>query len=134
MVRFYCPRCWRDFGEDLRQCPFCGLDIHALLRSKDMVERLIIALDHPEPSTPVRAAWLLGRLGDPRAVGPLIDLIGRTSDIYIARAAVAALGEFDTPEAKEALRALLDHAADVLREDAREAMASRSGTKDRNLR
>jgi HEAT repeat protein len=98
-VRFYCPCCWHDFERDEAICPYCGLDIRDFWKSKDYVEKLIVALEHPEKETPIRAAWLLGQLKDIRAVPPLIELVRKTEDVYIARAAVQALGEIDTPEA-----------------------------------
>jgi len=99
-MRFFCLRCWQDFHQDLPRCPHCGLDIRELWKSKDYVEKLIQALQHPEKETPIRAARLLGQLQDPRAVPPLIDLAKSTGDVYIAQAAVTALGEFDPPRAR----------------------------------
>jgi RNA polymerase subunit RPABC4/transcription elongation factor Spt4 len=101
-MRFFCPRCWRDFERDVLICPYCGLDIQEFWRSRDYVGKLIIALNHPEKETPIRAAWLLGQLKDKQAVSPLIDLIKKTEDVYIAREAVQALGEIATPEARRA--------------------------------
>jgi len=118
MVRFYCPGCWSDFGEDLDQCPNCGLHIHEFWASKDYVERLILALNHPEKSTPIRAAWILGKLRNPKATNALIALIGKTADVYIATAAVMALGEIGTPEAIKFLETLRNHRVRMVREEA----------------
>jgi predicted amidophosphoribosyltransferase len=104
-MRFFCPRCWHDFERDEARCPHCGLDIEEFWNSKDYVEKLIAALHHPEKETPIRAAWLLGQLKDPRAVPPLIELVKETEDVYIARAAVQALGGRST------LRKLIDSCA-----------------------
>ena len=124
-MRFYCPRCWRDFAKDVTICPHCGLDIREFWKSKDYVEKLIIALEHPEKETPIRAAWLLGQLKDRRAVPPLIDLVKKTDDIYIARAAVRALGEIDTPEACQFLGTLAHHQAKMVRDEVQRILSGR---------
>jgi HEAT repeat protein len=125
-MRFYCPRCWRDFDRDVPQCPHCGLDIREFWKSKDYVEKLIIALEHPEKETPIRAAWLLGQLKDTRAVLPLIDLVKKTEDVYIARAAVNALGEIDTSEARQFLGTLAHHQAKMVRDEAKRILSWRN--------
>jgi HEAT repeat protein len=81
------------------------------------VEKLILALHHPEKETPIRAAWLLGQLKDTRAVQPLIDLVKMTDDVYIAKAAVKALGEFDTSAARQFLGTLAQHHAKMVRDE-----------------
>ena len=124
MVRYYCPGCWQDSEEDISPCPCCGLRIHEFWDSKDRVEKLIIALHHPEPETMYRAAWLLGEAKDARAVKPLIQLIQESDDVYAAHAAVKALGEIGNAEAREFLRILLTHPAQMVREEA-EAILSR---------
>jgi HEAT repeat protein len=96
-MRYFCPKCWSDFAEDVTCCPRCGQDIPAFWRDKDYVEKLIAALDHREPETPIRAAWILGRMGDERAVTSLIRLLGRTQDVYAAREAVEALAKVGSP-------------------------------------
>jgi HEAT repeat protein len=116
-MRFYCPRCWQDFDRDLPRCPHCGLDIQKFWKSRDYVEKLIVALGHPEKETPIRAAWLLGQLKEVRAVPPLIKLVKKTDDVYIARAAVQALGEIDTPEARQFLGTLTQHPAKMVRDE-----------------
>ncbi|MEJ2718154.1 MAG: HEAT repeat domain-containing protein [Deltaproteobacteria bacterium] len=118
MVRFFCPRCWADFAKDFARCPKCGLNIPAFLESKDYVDRLILALGHPEKGTPVRAAWILGQLRRPEAVEALIESIRTTRDVYLARAAVKALGKIGTPEAIEFLKTLGRHPARTVSEEA----------------
>jgi HEAT repeats len=115
MVGFYCPGCWSDFGEDFDKCPKCGLDVRQFWASKDYVEMLIAALNHPEKSTPVRAASILGKLRDPRAVGPLIEVIEKTEDVYLIVEAVKALGEISTEEAIIFLDTLREHRAGMVR-------------------
>jgi len=108
-----------DFAADLARCPRCGLDIHSFYESKDYFEKLILALDHPEQETPIRAAWILGQRRETRAVSALIELIRRTADVYIATAAVEALGEIGTPEALAFLGTQGDHPVRMVRAAAR---------------
>jgi HEAT repeat protein len=125
MVRFYCPGCWNEFAEDVSPCPHCGLDIRAFWGSIDWLDKLILALRHPEPATPIRAAWLLGRSRDGRAVEPLIALVHETSDVYIARAAVRALGEIPDLRAQDFLRSLSDHPVSMIRDEAERLVQGR---------
>jgi HEAT repeat protein len=118
-MRYFCPECWRDFAEDFDRCPKCGFQIRRSWDSKDYVDKLIAALGHPEQGTPIRAAWILGRRREVRAVGALIELVRRTADVYIATSAVAALGEIGTPEALAFLDTLGDHPAQMVRAAAR---------------
>jgi HEAT repeat protein len=122
-MRFYCPHCWRDFGQDARHCPHCGLHIEEFWESRDYVEKLILALQHPEKETPIRAAWLLGQIKDPRAIQPLIALARSTEDVYLARAAVRALGEIGTPACLQFLARLRDHPAKLVRDAVRRILA-----------
>lgn len=57
-----------------------------------------MALSHPEPSTVMRAVWLLGQLRDRRAVEPLERLLERTHDVFVTRAARAALSELESAD------------------------------------
>jgi len=98
MVHFYCPVCWEELDQDFARCPHCSADIHSFWGSKDFVEKLIVALDHPEPSTVMRSVWLLGQIGDRRAVEPLKRLLDRTQDVYVIRAVKWTLNELDGPD------------------------------------
>jgi hypothetical protein len=128
-MRFYCPRCWWDFNNDVPICPHCGIDIREFWKSKDYVEKLILSLGHPEKKTPIRSAWLLGQLKDTRAGQPLIDLVKKTEDVYIARAAVEALGKIDTPEARHFFGTLAHHQAKLVRDEARRILSGRNRTR-----
>jgi HEAT repeat protein len=90
-MRFFCLSCWTDFGREFAICPQCGLDAAAFYRDKDFTDKLILALEHPEPSTPIRAAWLLGKRREQRAVDALIHVVRQSNDIYLVRAAAEAL-------------------------------------------
>ena len=125
MATFYCPGCWHDFAEDLVRCPNCGLAIDEFWNSKDYLEKLILALHHPEPATPIRAAWLIGKIRDPRAVEALIDIVKETKDLYLAREAVKALGAIDTLQTRYFLRSLANHPARMIRAEASAALSTK---------
>jgi len=126
-MRYYCPECWHDFPQDLSRCPDCGLEIHSYVGEKDYVQKLIVALGHREPETPIRAAWILGKLGDERAVEPLISLVSRTQDVYIALAAAEALAKLRTPRSRRFLESLArSHPASMVREAATAALSDNS--------
>jgi hypothetical protein len=118
-MRYYCPGCWKDTLADMEVCSSCGVNIHFFWDSKDMVEKLIHSLRHPEPSTPIRAAWLLGKIGDLRALEPLIHLIQNTQDYHLMRTAVQALRQINTEEGLDFLKTLLNHPVRMIREEAR---------------
>lgn len=106
-MTYFCPSCLNELDMDYKRCPFCDCDIPCFSEGKDFVDKLIVALHHPEPSTPVRAAWILGRLQDERAVGPLYELARHTSDMYIKVAAIRALMAIGTKKASELAEACL---------------------------
>jgi len=119
-MRFFCPRCWNDFPNDVPSCPTCGLDIPAFWRGKDYVGKLIAALQHPETETVIRAASILGDLREEAAVKDLIELLAATSNVYVACAAAIALGKIGTPQACEFLASVSrDHPAIMVRDTAR---------------
>lgn len=130
MVRFYCPKCWSDFAEDLDKCPQCGLDVQQFWASKDYVEKLILALNHPEKTTPLRTAWILGKLREPRAVKVLNQVIEKTEDVYLVVAAVKASGQIGTLEAVTSLEALRQHPAQMVREACRKILDQGSAERD----
>jgi len=122
MLTFFCHGCWKDFREDLAQCPHCGLDIHEFLKTTDFVDKLILALDHPEEETAIRAAWILGNLREPRAVGALGRVLATSGHVYLAGEAAAALGKIGTAEARSALQAFVNHPAQMVRDKVREVL------------
>jgi len=127
-MRYFCPNCWSDFDENLTHCPCCGQNINEFWQGKDFVEKLIVALDHPEPETPIRAAWILGEMREERAINPLISLIERTQDVFIACEALKALGKMDNRRALQFLENVINnHPAAIVRNSAVAAMSGISG-------
>lgn len=89
-LTYFCPSCWSEAGA-VSTCPNCGADLRNF-SGKSYEEKLILALRHPEPTVPVRAATILGELGSRAAVEPLIDVATSAKDPYVQEAAVEALG------------------------------------------
>ncbi|MDH5770970.1 MAG: HEAT repeat domain-containing protein [Candidatus Bathyarchaeota archaeon] len=65
-------------------------DISAMMQKRD-VEGLIKALKHSNPNIRLRAAQVLGEIGDTRAVGPFIDVIRKEKDNDVQWSAIEAL-------------------------------------------
>jgi HEAT repeat protein len=127
MLTYYCPFCYTATRQHHGPCPNCGRDL-AAVEEGDRVERLVrFSLHHPEPSTAARAARILGRLADQRALVPLCDLAGTTQDPEVAVAVAEALGEFASDRAVSALAELLEHGTVMVRSRVVEALA-RIGT------
>jgi HEAT repeat protein len=101
-MTFYCPICWSEVPKDDRTCKNCGADL-ASADARPMLEKLCSALNHPEPETAVRAAWILGERREKRAVPQLIRVVETTSDGFLAEAAAEALGKIADPRALECL-------------------------------
>jgi len=101
-MTFYCPICWSEVSKDDRTCKSCGADL-ASADARPMLEKLCSALNHPEPETAVRAAWILGERREKRSVPQLIRVVETTSDGFLAEAAAEALGKIADPRALECL-------------------------------
>jgi HEAT repeat protein len=96
---YFCPSCWTKLERDYERCPSCGCDIEKLSQSQDYVDKLIAALNHPEPETPIRTAWILGQLREKRAIRPLYDIACKTNDTFLRIASINALLEIGTDDA-----------------------------------
>lgn len=121
MTRFFCPSCRADFPDDLPTCPACGLAIHEVWQRLDRVGKLLVALGHREAATRLRAAWLLGRAGDRRAVPALVEAAREVRDPYLGREAVRALAAIGGAEATARLDDLRSHPSHIVRQAAEEA-------------
>jgi len=120
MVR-YCPTCWSEVGKN-DSCPKCGGSLRTST-NESYEEKLIWALRHPEPTTPVRAATILGARRALAAVQPLIAVALSTSDFYLQEAAVVALGQIGDKRAQPCLERLSREGAVRVRLAARRALA-----------
>lgn len=121
MPRF-CPHCWEDVSQTAARCPHCGQDVAQFWEGKDDVERLLLALTHPDSIVAAHAAWLLGHLQDRRAVGHLIRLSNSTDDAQLARRTIQALGELGGDEAERWLGKLVEAGGALQRSEALTAL------------
>jgi len=119
----FCPECWTALPETARAaCPTCGAP---LSEERTFFEKLVRALRHPERTRAALAAALLGQLGDPRAVPPLIEAALHAPDFGVQEAAVRSLGHLRDPRAIPALARLLGAEAPLpVRRAAVEALAA----------
>lgn len=99
-MTFFCTQCWREVPPTATICPQCGDDIARRQSAADYTDKLIAALGHPEPTTPLRAAWILGRRRERRAVPELVRLTRTSSDAFAVAAAVQALAAIGGAEAE----------------------------------
>jgi HEAT repeat protein len=123
MHTFYCPVCWEEFTKDMAECPRCGASLHEDVDQDEYVVKLIRALRHPEATTVVRAATILGLLRARGAVQPLRALLASSSDPYILESAVEALGDIGDCTAIEELSDTLAHSYVRVRGKAAEALS-----------
>ena len=114
---FYCPNCWSRVEEEEKICHECQADIEPL-DHRGYFEKLVNALNHSEKTTRIRAAYILGTLGDRRAVKAFTELVKRVKDIkdifFIEMVAIA-LGKVDGEEALPILVRLMNHPSFLVR-------------------
>ncbi len=91
MLTLFCPRCYAENHAEDEVCRSCGARLDEQVG--DYVERLIhFSLRHPVPSVPPMAAETLGKIGDRRAVEPLVEVLGTSREPGLLEAAAEALG------------------------------------------
>jgi len=114
--------------EAATNCERCGAPLDEPIGS-DYVERLIHALDHPEPITRGTAALILGKISDQRALEALCSKAKTSKDMALLEAIAEALGNFPSQKAIDALAHLLRTSWLPVRVKAAEAL-KRIGTTD----
>ncbi|MCL6629991.1 MAG: HEAT repeat domain-containing protein [Armatimonadetes bacterium] len=103
-------------------------------QSGDYVERLIqFSLHHPIPSVPPMAAEALGKIGDKRAVEPLIGILKTSRDPGLLEAAAEALGNLKDSRAVPALTQLIKEATIPVRLKAVAALGKIDGIEAREM-
>lgn len=113
-LTYYCPSCWNE-AENGQVCPVCGAD-PGEFAEESYERKLIRALNHREPTVPIRAAAILGDLRSQAAVPALIKVATSSPDPYIQEAVVEALKLIGDPRALPSLRRIsLDGALRVRR-------------------
>ncbi len=121
MATKFCPHCFAMNRWEAKQCERCGASLDEPIGS-DYVERLIHALDHPEPVTRSTAALVLGQIGDKRGLEALCRKAKTSSDMALLEAVAEALVNFRSLEAICALAHLLRTGWLVVRVKAAEAL------------
>lgn len=110
----YCLFCWAENAWDASRCARCDAPLMGP-EANDIpyVEKLLLALHHPEPEARARAATLLGRVGEPddqRISAALIKALHHTNDMReIASGTEAGTGQrrqYDASAQVEAAHAL----------------------------
>jgi HEAT repeat protein len=119
MTTFYCPNCWAEVPESATICPYCHAEISERISQADYVEKLISALRHKEPTTPVRAAWILGERREEKAVPALAKIVKKAKDAFLVESAVEALGKIGGDTASDVVRAAAHHSSLRVRVKAR---------------
>jgi HEAT repeat protein len=121
-MTFFCTNCWAKVPESAKICPYCGDNIQARRANADYADKLLSALRHPEPTTPIRAAWVFGELRERKAVEPLIRLVHDSQDHFIVEAAVEALGKIGDERGRETIVSALSHPSPRVRRNAEAAI------------
>lgn len=91
---YFCTNCWNEIDKGETICSNCGAN-QAELEGQNFSEKLIRALNHPEPETPIRAAAILSRLKAKEAILVLLSKLKNENDPFIIKAVVDALLELD---------------------------------------
>ena len=115
-------------NENCELCPRCNLDIRTFYMKNDYVDKLITALNHPEPTTPIRAAWILGQRRETKAIKPLFALALNSADSFVAAGAVKALVSIGTSESLELASKFSNHPSILVRKAAKASMSGNSLT------
>lgn len=121
---FFCPNCGSDIKEKEIICPKCRTEIGPL-DQRNYFEKLVGALRHPEATTKIRAAYILGEIGDQRAIQPFCDILDQSwnmENLFFLREIAFALGKIDGDEAVPALVRMLTHPSIIIRESALKAL------------
>lgn len=128
MLTFFCTKCYAQNRAEDKVCRSCGAGLEA--EAGDYVDRLIrFSLRHPVPSVPPMAAETLGKIGDKRAVEPLIQVLKSSSDPGLLEAAAEALGRLKDKRAVPALQSVLKTGTVAVRGKAVDALAELGGAK-----
>ena len=92
------------------------------------LDKLLLALASPDPGVRDHAAEELGKIADPRAIGPLLRAL---SDEYwrVREYASWALGEIGDPQAGDALLGMLDDPVGDVQQSVRHALTKLRDTR-----
>jgi hypothetical protein len=126
VLNYFCPKCYAKNRADDEVCRSCGARLDE--EGGDYVERLIrFSLHHPVPSIPPMAAETLGKIGDKRAVEPLMDVLRSSEDPGLLEAAAQALGRLKDDRAIHSLQGVLKRGTLAVRMSAVDALGEIGG-------
>jgi len=126
MLTYFCPKCYAENRAEDEVCRSCGARLDE--EGGDYVERLIrFSLHHPVPSIPPMAAETLGKIGDKRAVEPLMDVLRTSEEPGLLEAAAEALGRLRDERAVHALQGVLKRGTLAVRMNAVDALGEIGG-------
>jgi len=123
---FYCPNCWTRIKEDEKVCHECKAEVEPF-DHLSYFEKLVNALNHSERTTRIRAAYILGDLGDRRAIKPFAKAVEKQrgiEDVFFIEMVAIALGKLDGEEALPVLIRLMDHASFLVRRAALKSLSN----------
>ena len=104
---YYCTNCWKEIKKDEKICPYCGVD-QDYLNNEDFIKKLIRALDHPEPATPIRAAKILGDKNVKEAIPDLLNKLYNTNDPFLMEAIIKTILKLK-PDEKSRIKSTLNN-------------------------
>lgn len=107
-MTYYCVNCWHEIKKDVLTCPYCGFDLKQASENS-FTDKLIKALNHPEPETPIRAANILGELKVKKALDPLLLRLQHEKDPFIIEAVVNAILKIDPDQLSEIKKIIGDN-------------------------
>ena len=123
---FYCPNCWTRVKEGENVCHECKAGIEPL-DHRSYFDKLVNALNHPERTTRIRAAYILGELKDRRAIKPFAEAVSKpmgVEDVFFVEMIAIALGKVNREEALPVLIRLMDHPSFLLRRAALNSLSN----------
>ena len=85
----FCTHCWAEIDAAVTRCAHCNADLTSDPRTYS--EKLVAALEHPMPEIRERICWLIGENKISGAIPYLVKVAGHDSDLFVGRAARAAL-------------------------------------------
>lgn len=102
---YYCNNCWKEIKANDKTCPFCGSNQNNL-EQESFLQKLIRALNHPEPGTPIRAANILGKLNAKEALPALLNRLEKEKDPFIVEAVIDAIIKIE-PDKKSEVKKII---------------------------
>jgi HEAT repeat protein len=116
-MHFYCPICFAELERLATICPVCGTDIPEWENRLTYTERLIQALQHPNPEARMGAIITLGNRREAAAALPLAHCaFAHPTDVVQNLAILKSMQQLPAgPQRRQALAMLTQHPAQIIR-------------------